>query len=303
MNFVDGHLGKEVNRRSEIPSKTPIIDKPAIPPKREQQKKPDLTPWYVVAIVAAVAVVVLLRSRGGVAEFQDCENCPRMVVIPSGSFVMGSPTDESGRDKWESPQHKVTIPKSLAVGKFAVTFAEWDACVAAGGCGGYVPEDRGWGRGERPVINVSWYNAKAYVAWLSKTSGASYRLLSEAEREYVARAGTATPYWWGSSIMHEQANFGEKSQMTLPVESFEPNPWGLYQVHGNVNEWVEDCWHDTYDGAPIDGSAWIRKECNARVLRGGSWWGVSQWLRAAWRGSHDPKNSNGINGFRVARTL
>jgi formylglycine-generating enzyme required for sulfatase activity len=149
----------------------------------------------------------------------------------------------------------VTLARPFAVGRFAVTFDEWDACAADGGCNGYKPEDKGWGRGRRPVIEVSWDDAKAYVAWLSKTTGKTYRQLSEAEREYVTRAGTTTPFWWGNSISTSQANYdgtsvnGEYRQQTLPVGSLQPNPWGLYHVHGNVWEWVEDCNHGSYSGA------------------------------------------------------
>ena len=163
---------------------------------------------------------------------------------------------------------------------------------------------------------MNWNDAKAYVAWLSKTTGKAYRLLSEAEAEYAARAGTATPFWWGSSITPEQANYdgelcvcgggskGEWPQKTLPVKSFEPNPWGLYQVHGNAWTWVEDCWHDNYSGAPTDGSAWTSGECRSRVLRGGSWYNYPQGLRAACRSYvNDPDFRSDINGFRVARTL
>jgi len=137
--------------------------------------------------------------------FKECESCPEVVVVPAGSFTMGSPENESDRRTNEGPQHKVTIGRPFAVGKFAVRFDEWDACVAAGGC--YRPPDQGWGRGRRPVINVNWDDAKAFVAWLSRTTGKTYRLLSEAEREYAARAGTTTPFWWGASISTSQANY------------------------------------------------------------------------------------------------
>jgi hypothetical protein len=201
---------------------------------------------------------------GSGQSFKDCPECPEMVIAPSGSFTMGSPDGktlvvplpgklainpyerfavqlaEPERDAAEGPQHDVQIAKPFVVGRFAVTFAEWDACAADGGCGRYRPSDEGWGRDDRPVINVSWNNAKAYVAWLSMKNGKSYRLLSEAEREYVTRAGTTTPFWWGSTITAEQANYavyaggiqGEWRQKTLPVKSFKPNDWGLYQVHG-----------------------------------------------------------------------
>src|SRR5437763_1635434 len=136
--------------------------------------------------------------------FKECANCPEMVVVPAGSFTRGSPTSEPGHSADEGPQHTVAIAQPFAVGRFAVTFDEWDACAADGGCNGYKPSDEGWGRGQRPVINVSWDDAKEYAAWLSRKTGRTYRLLSEAEREYVTRAGTTTPFWWGSSISASQ---------------------------------------------------------------------------------------------------
>ncbi len=248
--------------------------------------------------------------------FKDCPECPEMVVAPAGSFMMGSPKDEPERRYNEGPQHKVTIAKPFAVGRFAVTFEEWDACVAGGGCGGYRPRDEGWGRGNRPVINVNLDDAKAYAAWLSKKTGQHYLLLSEAEFEYVARAGTITPFWWGTPMTPEQANYnaniiyaggGSKGVYragTVPAKSFETNPWGLYQVHGNAWNWVEDCWHDTYEGAPADGSARTTTECKQRVLRGGSWLSDPALLRAASRVLVNlPKGRSNDYGFRVARTL
>jgi formylglycine-generating enzyme required for sulfatase activity len=245
-----------------------------------------------------------LPPAGSGQSFRDCPECPELVVIPAGNFKMGSPESEPERRDTEGPQHEVMIGERFAVGKYAVTFAEWDACVEAGGCGGYRPRDggylrdEGWGRGDRPVIHVSWRDAKAYVEWLSQKTSKGYRLLSEAEREYVTRAGTQTPFWWGSSISTEQANYagdsmyagggkkGEYRQKTVPVKSFQPNPWGLYQVHGNVWEWVEDCLYVNYNhagcsgyisqfgasycGTPIDGSAWTGGNCEIRVLRGGA---------------------------------
>jgi formylglycine-generating enzyme required for sulfatase activity len=186
--------------------------------------------------------------------FRDCADCPEMVVVPAGSFTMGSPPGEEGRSETEGPQRKVTIARPFAVGKFEVTFTEWDACVAAGGCK-HNPNDQGWGRGGRPVIDVSWNDiTREYLPWLSRKTGKTYRLLTEAEWEYAARAGTTTPFWWGSSISTSQANYhgpttygggpkGEYRQKTVPVDSFAANLWGLYNVHGNVWEWVEDCWH------------------------------------------------------------
>ena len=164
------------------------------------------------------------------------------------------------------------------------------------------------------MIRLSWGDAKAYLAWLSRKTDRTYRLLSEAEREYVARAGTTTPFWWGSSIAASQANYngtitygdgvkGENRQQTLPVDKFEPNPWGLYQVHGNVWDMLEDCYHDSYVDAPSDGSAWTFEDCGAHVVRGGSWLNPPRNLRAAHRGRVPPEARNPNFGFRVARTL
>lgn len=248
-------------------------------------------------------------------SFKECNNCPEMVVVPAGSFIMGSPDTEIGRWDNEGPQHKVSFPHQFAAGRFSVTFDEWDACVADGGCNGYSPPDQGWGRGRRPVINVSWNDVKTYLAWLSHKTGKTYRLFSEAEREYVARAGTTTPFWWGSSISTTQANYkgtetygddgvrGEFRQQSMPVDTFAPNPWGLYQVHGNVSEWTEDCRHDNYIDAPTDGSAWAAPNCNQHVRRGGSIGSPPRVLRAASRLFSRPADAEPFLGIRVARTL
>ena len=252
--------------------------------------------------------------------FKDCPNCPEMVIVPAGGFNMGSLESEPDRESWqkgtESPQHRVRIAKPFAVGRYPVTFAEWDACVDDGGCGGssYIPGDQGWGRGDRPVINVNWNDAKLYIQWLLKKTGKEYRLLSEAEREYVTRAGADTPFWWGSSITPGQANYdgsaepykgggqkGDYRQKTLPVKSFKPNPWGLYQVHGNVWDWVEDCWKADYSGAPSDGSAVKSGNCAMRVLRGGSRDSPPGQLRSAYRTGSALDARKSITGFRVAR--
>jgi formylglycine-generating enzyme required for sulfatase activity len=247
-------------------------------------------------------------------SFRECDNCPEMVVMPAGSFTMGSPDSEKLRGRFEGPQHRVTFGRPFAVGKFAVTFEEWDACVLDGGCDGYTPKDEGWGRGRRPAINVSWNDANAYADWLSGKTGKSYRLLSEAEREYVTRAGTATPFWWGTKITPQQANYdgnyiyddgptGEFRRRTLPVDSFRPNRWGLHQVSGNAWEWTQDCWHENYAGAPSDGSAWESEGCRYRVVRGGSWATYPGDLRAAVRGRFPPDFRGNSQGFRLARTL
>ncbi len=239
-----------------------------------------------------------------------------MVVVPAGEFVMGSPDSEAERGKDEGPQHPVRIARSFAVGRYEVAFGEWDACVAAGGCGGYRPDDNGWGRGRRPVINVSWHDAEGYVRWLSRATGKSYRLLSEAEWEYAARGGTTTPFWTGATISTAQANYngtyvygsgvkGEYRRRTVPVDDpgFPANPFGLYHVLGNVCEWVADCYHGSYEGAPVDGSPWDADNCRARVLRGGSWGNYPGFLRSAQRYWYAPVVGYYDTGFRVARML
>ena len=238
--------------------------------------------------------------------FRDCPDvCPEMVVVPSGSFTMGSPESEKNRDSNEGPQQGVTIARSFAVGKFEVTFAEWDACVSAGGCS-HRPETE-WGRGKQPVMRVSWYDTQQYVGWLSRHTGKTYRLLTEAEWEYAARAWTTTRYAFGDTISKSQAQFSEgtwgSAGKTVAVGSFRPNAFGLYDMHGNVWEWVQDCWNDSHNGAPTDGSALATGDCSRRVLRGGSWDYYPWYLRAASRG-RGTTVVRGIDlGFRVGRML
>ena len=255
-------------------------------------------------------------SPAGVV-FRDCDGCPAVVVIPAGEFMMGSPASEEGRHDDEGPQHRVTV-RSFALGVTEVTFDEWEACVRGGGCDGYRPYDEGWGRGARPAISVSWEDARAYVSWLSGATGAVYRLPSESEWEYAAREGegTTTPFHTGSTISTDQANYdgnytydsgngGTYRARTTPVGAFAPNAFGLYDMHGNVWEWTEDCWHDSYVGAPSDGVAWkVGGNCGHRVLRGGSWHSGPRFLRSATRFG-DITETRRINsvGFRVARTL
>ncbi len=233
---------------------------------------------------------------------------PELVVIPAGSFLMGCVSDVRCRED-EFPVHRVTIPAPFAVGKYEVTFSEWDACVESGGCR-HVPDDEGWGRGNRPVVNVDWEDAQEYVFWLSAETGFEYRLLSESEWEYAARAGTRTAYSWGDEIGRNRANCfncGSRwdDDRTAPVGSFGANPFGLHDMHGNVDEWVEDCSNDSYDGAPSDGSVWQRDGCLSRVVRGGSWNAFRGWLRSASRSRawNWPGHRGGFLGFRVARAL
>ena len=242
--------------------------------------------------------------------FQDCAECPKMVVVPSGSFTMGSSRGEAGHEEYEEPMRRVRIDYQFAVGVYEVTFAEWYACLDAGGCGSYVPDDMRWGRGNRPVINVSWDDAQSYVRWLSGRTGNTYRLLSEAEWEYVARAGTETAYSWGDSIGVNRANCkgcgsAWDSTRTAPVGSFAANGWGVHDIHGNVYEWVQDYWEGDYKGAPTDGSAVPSpyKGADYHVRRGGSWAHKPRSLRSGDRSLDTADTRDNDFGFRVARDL
>ena len=244
------------------------------------------------------------------------DEIPEMVRLPGGRFLMGSPDSEPEREDDEGPQHWVQVP-AFEIGRYPVTFAQWDACMAAGGCR-HMPDDLGWGRGQQPVINVSWKDAQEYVRWLTRVTGEHWRLPTEAEWEYAARAGTKTPFSTGACITTRQANYDGNYDYnncgaetvyrgnTQPVGSYPANPWGLYEVHGNVWEWVEDQYHESYKGAPTDGSAWAKRLFwvgGYRVLRGGSWDSNPRSLRSANRDRNDPSNRNGSYGFRVARTI
>lgn len=249
------------------------------------------------------AVGVSPRTYRALDVFRDCDDiCPEMVVVPGGTFTMGSPENEEGRFVDEGPQHPVRIT-AFAIGKTEVTFAQWDACVADGGCNRYHSDDRGWGREQWPVINVSWADAQVYAAWLSQKTGKPYRLPSEAEWEYAARAGTKTRYTAGDHITSSDANFYGMLAKTVKVGSYAPNAWGLHDVQGNVSEWVEDCYHKSYVGAPADGRPWIDDKCTSRVVRGGDWLIGPSNLRSAYRNYGEPRFRDSSFGFRVARTL
>jgi formylglycine-generating enzyme required for sulfatase activity len=233
--------------------------------------------------------------------FRDCPDCAEMVVVPSGEFEMGS-----AENRLEKPVHRVVFAKPFAIGRRETTFAEWDACFAAGACK-FRPEDQGWGRGSRPVINVSWDDAKLFVRWISQLTGKTYRLPSEAEWEYAARAGAASSFWWGRDKDDGRANCSDCSanppRQSLPVGSFRPNAFGLYDTAGNAAEWVEDCWNETYQGAPRDGSAWSSGQCGLRVLRGGSFANKSDMVRSAARFRYDKDVRYYANGFRIVREM
>ncbi|WP_419939868.1 formylglycine-generating enzyme family protein [Candidatus Palauibacter sp.] len=269
------------------------------------------------------------------SNFSDCDVCPRMVVVPAGTFTMGSPESEES-EYWERPQHSVTIPAPFAVGVYEVTFAEWDACERAGGCDGnfWRDETREYreAEGRHPVVEVDWNDAQAYVSWLSERTGARYRLLTEAEWEYAARAGTQTARYWGESAS-DQCRYANGFDLTAyeamgpdlregrvapqcsdgyrymaPVGSFAPNAFGLYDVLGNVAEWTQDCARnvtpDRYSDAPTDGTAAPETgDCDWRVHRGGFSSSRPDDLRSADRESGFSTRTSGVIGFRVARTL
>ena len=269
---------------------------------------------------------LVLSDLVGERTVIDCDYCPALTIVRPGSFVMGAPAGEANREEDEGPLHEVTIPNGLAVGTFEVTFREWQACVEDGGCRRR-PDDEGWGRFDRPVIEVNWSDAQGYLEWLSEKTGFEFRLLTEAEWEYVARAGVGAARYWDSiaSEACEYANVGDDAaksseglrwpetwrfsdcndgfDATAPVGSFSPNGFGLHDVLGNVWEWTEDCWNNRYVQAPNDGSAWESGDCGRRVVRGGAWNTQPEQVRVAVRdGVRAGTRSNNL-GFRVVRRL
>lgn len=250
--------------------------------------------------------------QGVLKAFRDCSDCPDMVVVPPGSFLMGSPPDEAGRYDDEGPQRRVRI-KGFAAGIYEVTWNQYEACVGADACAPIA--DDGFGKGLTPVTNLSWYDAKTYVQWLSRETGKNYRLLSEAEWEYAARAGAKTPFGFGQTVSDSQANFdatkvygdgqaGRRRGTTLPVGAFSPNAFGLFDMHGNVLEWIEDCYAENYaSGQPSNGAPYSPATCSYRIARGGSWANDPSLLRSALRAG-DPATARMKNlGVRVARDL
>lgn len=295
--------------------------------KTENSASPDCGDVSVRLGTGAAACI----EPGSGTAFKDCADCPAMVVVPAGTFTMGSPPDEAERQFNEDPL-EVTIEKPFAVARYAVMRGEFAAFTRAvsyrtlEGCwtrpDGKLQEEAdriwripGFAQTKRhPVVCISWYDAKSFVEWLSNKTGKAYRLLTDAEREYVARAGTSTPFWWGKRISPNQANYdaslvygegikGELRGATVPVGSFAANPWGLYDVHGNVWEWTEDCWSFRNEGNPANGEVRTDGDCWYRVIRGGGWDVKPAELRSALRGGDLPGNRSNNIGFRVARTL
>lgn len=240
------------------------------------------------ASVLSAAPVVLSRQAGAV--FRECPVAPEMVIIPSGSFLMGSSEKEKGRSEDEGPQHQVSV-KALAVGRYEVTFDEWDACVDSGGCNSYSPADNS-GRGRQPVINIGWNDAQQYISWLRRVTGKKYRLLSESEFEYSSLSGR-------SNFSYTRTGEGIFSSREVGEEG--SNPFGLSDMNSNIWEWVQDCYNDSYHGAPSDGTAWLTGDCSNRVVRGGI--EAGEILSLASR-RHASLSIRDIGlGFRVARDL
>ncbi|SDT32445.1 formylglycine-generating enzyme family protein [Bradyrhizobium canariense] len=283
------------------------------PPEQKQQPQPASPPQQIIPVKGVQPLTPEIeQSLKPKDSFKECDVCPEMVVIPKGSFIMGTPPDEPYRLKGEDPQHSVTIARPIAVGRFSITFDEWDACLADGGCNGNKGDDGGYGRGRMPAAGIDFAAAKAYLAWLSRKVGRTYRLPSESEREYFTRAGTTTPFWFGKTISSQNANYnamnnypggpyGEASKGPKPVDAYLPNKFGLYQVTGNVEEWTEDCYNKRYnEDTPSDGSPWLEGDCTRRMLRGGGWMGFALTQRSGYRNDF-PVGT--FNSFRVVRTL
>lgn len=231
-----------------------------------------------------------------IATFRECDMCPDMISMPGGTFLMGAPEEELARNAWEGPQRKVAMAP-FAIGMTEVTYDQWDACVADSGCAGYTPPAGARGRGLQPVAKVSWKDAQAYTAWLTKKTGRPYRLPSEAEWEFSARAGTTTPFWWGALFEADKAAAGTEPQ---GVDTLPANRLGLMGVSGNVREWVQDCYVNTFANAPLDGRAVEVAACKLRVVRGGSYKSTPAELRIAARARIDSAARDDLTGFRVA---
>ena len=291
-----------------------------------------------VALVLFAIVSAPATHSAGAAQtppdttFRDCPDCPEMVIVPAGSFLMGSPDGEEGRFGGEGPQREIVVRAAFAIGVYEVTFEEWDACVNDGGCDGYRPADWGWGRGRRPVTEVSWQDARGYIEWLSEKTGHPYGLPSEAQWEYAARAGTRTARYWGESAA-EQCSYANgfdqdlagtnekglamfeeygltfpscsdgRGDGTTPVGSYEPNAFGLHDMIGNQAEWTDDCWNQDHSGRPENDRIRFSGDCSRRVLRGGTWGYPSEFLRSAYRFSFELEHRDNGLGFRVIRVI
>ena len=320
---------------NELPPVQPVKPEPDSKPDKDKEQSPEKEPPIMEQGKNKPEKKepkmkerdILVKKFPAGTILRDCDTCPELVVVPPGSFTMGSPASEEGRHTDEGPRHRVTIEQPFAVGKYEVTRGEYAQFVLdtehspTPSCRIYEDEGEwnersghnwqnpGYRQTERdPVVCVSWEDAQEYVLWLSKKTGKAYRLLSEAEWEYVTRAGTTTRYTWGDEIGQNRAHCDGcggrwDSKRTSPVGSFVPNGFGLHDMHGNVWEWVADCWNRSYEGAPTDGSARESVACKLRVVRGGSWDSSPALLRSADRFGLASDSRYSIDGFRVACTL
>lgn len=238
------------------------------------------------------------------STFTDCEGCPEMVAIPPGPTMIGALRSEKGSQSDERPAVPVEIRQAFALSAHEITFEQWQQCVDHGGCRGYQPDDEGWGRGERPVIFVSWDQAQEFAAWLSAKTGRAYRLPTEAEWEYACRAGAVSRYAFGDTASAEQINFGRNKGGTVPVGQYPHNAWGLFDMHGNVWEWVEDVWNSGHRGRPEDQRVRLDgPEPDTRTVRGGSWDDPQHRVTCASRNRKDRDQRENEIGFRVARSF
>jgi formylglycine-generating enzyme required for sulfatase activity len=265
---------------------------PAAPSSEAKVETPKVEP----------AAVKPKRSMASGESFKDCPSCPEMLAISPGQFVMG---DNKG-DRSERPAHRVRISEPFAIGKYEVTVGQWSECVKAGACKSVSANIKT--SDNAPIRDVSWDDAHDYVSWLSRITGAPYRLPTEAEWEYANRAGSTTTYWWGDKMVPGKANCkdcGGLWDQKLPAEigSYEANPNGLHDMNGNVWEWVSDCWHRNYQGAPSDGKSWDDANCTVKVIRGGSWRNDKTYVHSASRFKYDTYVRYLLNGFRVARSM
>jgi formylglycine-generating enzyme required for sulfatase activity len=285
---------------STTPPATHAASSPAPTPTPKAATTPTPAPKAAATSAAAPAPTLVLAATG--AESKDCAACPAMIPLPAGSFMMGSNIG----DPSEKPPHYVSIAAAFAISRYVVTVGQWNACADVNGCPKLSTENSSMKNA--PARDLSWDDAQAYVNWLSKVTGKTYRLPTEAEWEYADRAGTTTKYWWGDQMRKGVANCkacGDPyhKEAPEPVGSFAANPIGLYDMNGNVWEWVSDCWHNSYKGAPTDGSTWDTPGCNMRVIRGGSWREGDDYMLSSTRFKYSPSVRQSQNGFRVIKEL